>query len=139
MSYLVDTNVLSELRKGERCDPHVLRWFSTVAADEIFLSVLTIGEVRRGVERIRRRDTRSAHALEAWLRRLIAEHSDRILPIDKEVAEEWGRLGVPDPIPVIDGLMAATARVHGLTFATRNQKDVMRTGVPCVNPFSPTS
>ena len=139
MSYLVDANVLSELRKGERCDPHVLSWFSTVAADEIFLSVLTIGEVRRAVERIRRRDTRSAHALEAWLRRLIAEHSDRILPIDEEVAEEWGRLGVPDPIPVIDGLMAATARVHGLTFATRNQKDVMRTGVPCVNPFSPTS
>ena len=139
MSYLVDTNVLSELRKGERCDPNVLRWFSTVSADEIFLSVLTIGEIRRGVERIRRRDPRSARALEAWLRRLVAEHSDRILSIDEEVAEEWGRLGVPDPIPVIDGMMAATARVHGLTFATRNQKDVMRTGVPCVNPFSTAS
>ena len=139
MSYLVDTNVLSELRKGERCDPHVLRWFSSVSTDEIYLSVLTIGEIRRGVERIRRRDARSARALGAWLRRLIVEHSDRILPIDDAVAEEWGRLGVPDPIPVIDGLMAATARVHGLTFATRNQKDVMRTGVSCINPFSPTS
>lgn len=139
MSYLVDTNVLSELRKGERCDPNVLRWFSTVTADEIFLSVLTIGEIRRGVERIRRRDTRSARALEAWLRRLVAEHSDRILSIDEAVAEEWGHLGVPDPIPVIDGLMAATARIHGLTFATRNQRDVMRTGVPCINPFSPAS
>jgi toxin FitB len=102
------------------------------------LSVLTIGEIRRGVERIRRRDAKSARALEAWLRRLVAEHSDRILPIDEAVAEEWGRLGVPDPIPVIDGLLAATARVHGLTFATRNQKDVMRTGVPYVNPFAPT-
>ena len=139
MSYLIDTNVLSELRKGDRCNSHVSRWFSTVVTDEIFLSVLTIGEIRRGIERIRRRDTRSARTLEAWLRRLVAEHSDRILPIDEAVAEEWGRLGVPDPIPVIDGLLAATARVHGLTFATRNQKDVMRSGVPYVNPFSPIS
>jgi len=95
-----------------------------------------VGEIRRGVERIRRRDARSARVLEAWLRRLVAEHSDRILPIDDAVAEEWGRLNVPDPIPVIDGLMAATARVHGLTLATRNLKDIKRTGAACVNPFA---
>ncbi|HYV41741.1 MAG TPA: PIN domain-containing protein [Thermoanaerobaculia bacterium] len=86
------------------------------------------------IERIRRRDARSAR--EAWLRRLVAEHSDRILPIDDAVAEEWGRLNVPDPIPVIDGLMAATARVHGLTLATRNLKEIKRTGAACVNPFA---
>lgn len=136
MSYLVDTNVLSELRKGSRCDSRVARWFADVPADDVFLSVLVVGEIRQGVERIRRRDARSARTLETWLRRLVAEHSDRILPIDNVIAEEWGRLNVPDPVPVIDGLMAATARVHGLTLATRNVKDIRRTGVACVNPFA---
>ncbi len=136
MSYLIDTNVLSELRKGPRCDTRVAAWFADVPPEDVFLSVLAVGEIRRGVERIRRRDARSARVLEAWLRRLVAEHSDRILPIDDAVAEEWGRLNVPDPIPVIDGLMAATARVHGLTLATRNLKDIKRTGAACVNPFA---
>jgi toxin FitB len=136
LSYLIDTNVLSELRKRSRCDPRVARWFADVPPEDVFLSVLAVGEIRRGVERVRRRDARSARVLEAWLRRLVAEHSDRILPIDDAVAEEWGRLNVPDPIPVIDGLMAATARVHGLTLATRNLKDVKRTGVACIDPFA---
>jgi predicted nucleic acid-binding protein len=137
LSYLIDTNVLSELRKGERCDPNVSRWFASVHPEEVFLSVLAVGEIRSGIERIRRRDDRSARVLDTWLRRLLAEHSDRILPIDEAIAQEWGRLSVPDPIPVVDGLMAATARVHSLTLATRNLKDVGRTGVPCINPFSP--
>jgi predicted nucleic acid-binding protein len=136
LSYLIDTNVLSELRKGPRCDTRVAAWFADIPPENVFLSVLAVGEIRRGVERIRRRDARSARVLEAWLRRLVAEHSDRILPIDDAVAEEWGRLNVPDPIPVIDGLMAATARVHGLTLATRNLKDIKRTGAACVNPFA---
>jgi len=136
LSYLIDTNVLSELRKGPRCDRRVARWFADVPPDDVFLSVLAVGEIRRGVERVRRRDPRSARVLEAWLRRLVAEHSDRILPIDDAIAEEWGRLNVPDPIPVIDGLMAATARVHGLTLATRNLKDVKGTGVACIDPFA---
>jgi len=135
LSYLVDTNVLSELRKGRRCDPNVFRWFSAVSDEDVFLSVLVIGEIRRGIERIRRRDARSARSLDAWLRRLLAGHRDRILSVDEVIAEEWGRLNVPNPIPVVDGLMAATARVHGLTLATRNLRDVARTGVPCVNPF----
>ena len=135
MSFLVDTNVLSELRKGRRCDPRVSRWFSSIPDEQVFLSVLAVGEIRRGIERIRRRDTRSARALDAWLRRLLASHRDRILSVDEAIAEEWGRLNVPDPIPVVDGLLAATARVHGLTLATRNVKDVARTGIPCVNPF----
>lgn len=137
MSVLVDTNVLSELRKGGRCDPNVARWFAGIPPEEVFLSVLVVGEIRAGIERIRkRRDLRSARALEAWLRDVVDEHSDRILPVDQSVAEEWGRMSVPDPVSVIDDLMAATARVHGLTLATRNVKDVKRTGVPCVDPFA---
>jgi predicted nucleic acid-binding protein len=132
---LVDTNVLSELRKGRRCDPRVLRWFAQLPDRDIFLSVLTVGEIRRGIESIRRRDGRSARVLDAWLRKLMAGHRERILPVDESVAEEWGRLSVPDPVPVVDGLMAATAKIHGLTLATRNVRDVARTGVACVNPF----
>lgn len=136
MSYLIDTNVLSELRKGPRCDSRVAAWFAALPADEVFLSVLVVGEIRRGIEQIRRRDPRSARLLETWLRRVVVEHADRILPVDEAVADEWGRLSVPNPIPVIDGLMAATARGHGLTLATRNVKDIERTNVPFVNPFA---
>lgn len=135
MSYLVDTNVLSELRKGKRCHPGVAHWFDRLAAEDLFLSVLVVGEIRRGIERIRRRDARSARVLDTWLGKVTREHGDRILPVDQEVAQEWGRLNVPDPIPVVDGLMAATARVHGLTLATRNVRDVAKTGVDCVDPF----
>ncbi len=136
MSYLLDTNVISELRKGRRCDPGVAAWFAGIAADEIYLSALTIGEIRKGIESIRLRDSRSAAALETWLEELVTDQEDRILAIDRTVAEEWGRLAVPDPLPVVDGLLAATARVHRLTLATRNVKDVERTGVTCLNPFA---
>lgn len=138
MSYLIDISVLSELRKGRRCHPGVAAWFESVSSEEIFLSVLVVGEVRRGIERIRRRDRHAARNLETWLKRLVAEHRDRILSVDETIAEEWGHLEVPDPTPVVDGLMAATARVHGLTLATRNVRDVARTGAACVNPFNQT-
>jgi toxin FitB len=135
-SYLLDTNVIAELRKGRRADARMTAWLEPIEPDQIYLSVLTIGEVRRGIDSVRRRDAAAARALERWLRRLLAEHADRILPVDVAVAEEWGRLNVPDPVPVIDGLLAATARVHGLVLATRNVKDVHRTGVDLVNPFA---
>ena len=99
------------------------------------MSVLSIGEVRRGIEAIRRRDERSARKLDVWLARLRAEFATRILLVNEEIAETWGRLMVPDPLPVIDSLLAATAMVHGLTLVTRNVDDVRRTGVPFVNPF----
>ena len=137
MSYLIDTNVISELRKGSRCDPNVLRWFDTISDNDIYLSVLTAGEIRRGIERIRRRDPPSARVLEGWLDRLMGDYASHLLPVTHEIADEWGRLNVPDPIPVIDGLLAATARVHRLTLATRNVRDVEATGVACVNPFEP--
>lgn len=135
MTFLLDTNVVSELRKGSRAHARVRTWFASVELDEITLSVLTIGEIRRGIDGVRRRDPRSARALDRWLRRLVTEHQDRILPVDAAIAEEWGRLNVPDPLPVVDGLLAATAKVHGLTLATRNIDDVARTGVSVLNPF----
>lgn len=98
--------------------------------------VRSIGEIRRGIESVRRRDPVSAEALDRWLSDLVAESSERILAVDLRVAEEWGRLNVPDPLPVIDGLLAATARVHGLTLATRDIEDVGRTGISCVDPFA---
>ena len=135
MSFLVDTNVISELRKRDRCNEGVARWYEFCPADEIFLSALTIGEIRKGVERIRRRDARSAASIDSWLHRLVAEHHDRIIPVDHEIADEWGRLNVLDPLPVIDGLLAATAKVRGMTLVTRNIRDVEQTGVDALNPF----
>ena len=135
MSYLLDTNVISELRKGQRADRRLAGWFADLSDEDIFLSVLTVGELRRGVDNIQRRDRESASALNRWLRGLVESFRDRILVIDRAVAEEWGRMNVPNPLPVVDGLLAATAKVHGLTFVTRNTKHVARTGVSCLNPF----
>jgi len=131
----MDTNVISELRKRDRCDANVARWFDSCPAEEIYLSVLTIGEIRRGIECIRLRDPDAAAALDGWLQRVLAEHDDRILPVEHDAADEWGRLCVPDPLPVIDGLLAATAKVRGMTLVTRNIRDIERTGVSCFNPF----
>jgi predicted nucleic acid-binding protein len=136
LSYLLDTNVISELRKGERADPNVTSWFAGLADDEIFLSVLTIGEIRRGVESVRRRDPDAAASLDRWVASLGEAHGDRILPVDRAIAEEWGRLNVPDPLPVVDGLLAATANVLGLTLVTRNVADVRATGVDLLDPFA---
>jgi predicted nucleic acid-binding protein len=122
--------------QGERCNPGVAPWFAEASSSEIYLSVLTVGEIRKGIENIRRRDEATAVALEAWLSELVATHSDRILPVDEAIAEQWGRFNVPDPLPVLDSLLAATASIHGLTLVTRNLKDIQRTGVDCLNPFS---
>ncbi len=136
MSYLLDTNVISELRKGERADSKVTAWFAELADEEVFLSVLTIGEIRGGIESVRRRDPDSAAALDRWLALLSEAHGDRILPIDRAIAEEWGRMNVPDPLPVVDGLLAATARVQGLTLVTRNVADVEGAKVETFDPFA---
>lgn len=135
MGYLVDTNVLSELRKGQRCHVAVAEWFAAVDDDELFLSVLVIGELQRGADRIRRRDPKSADALNRWLGNVTATYADRILAITLPIARLWGSFGIPDPIPTVDGLLAATAVHHELTLATRNVKDIAPTGVLFVNPF----
>ena len=135
MSYLVDTNVISELRKGRRCHRAVADWWSALPRGSSYLSVLTIGELRRGVESIRRRDVASAIALERWLIHIMNLHEERILDVDREIAEEWARLDVPDPLPAVDGLLAATAKVRGLVLVTRNVADIARTGVAFLNPW----
>jgi predicted nucleic acid-binding protein len=134
VSWLLDTNVVSELRKGSRADPGVVRWASG-RQDDAWLSVLTVGEIRRGTELVRRRDAVAARYLDVWLEGLLGAFESRILAIDARVAEVWGRLNVPDPLPTVDALLAATALVHGLTFVTRNVKDVAGTGVRVLNPF----
>jgi len=136
LSYLLDTNVISELRKGERADANVIAWFAGIAEEEIFLSVLTIGEIRRGIESVRRRDPDAAAVLDRWLARLSEAQGDRILSIDRAITEQWGRMNVPDPLPVVDGLLAATARVLSLTLVTRNVADVNGTGVELLDPFT---
>jgi predicted nucleic acid-binding protein len=136
LSYLLDTNAISELRKGKRADANVTAWFADVADEEIFLSVLTIGEIRRGIESVRRRDPDSAAALDRWLNLVSEVHGDRVVPIDRAIGEEWGRMNVPDPLPVVDGLLAATARVRGLTLVTRNVADVEATGIESFDPFA---
>ena len=134
MSWLLDTNIVSELRKGERANPGVRAWFAEAAEGSLFTSVLVVGELRRGIESIRRRDVPSALALERWLAGLTDGFADRILPVNREVAEQWGSLNVPDPVPTVDGLLAATALVFRLTLVTRNTRDVARTGVPLLDP-----
>ena len=135
MSFILDTNIVSEARKGSRADTGVMSWLSSVAAEELYLSVLVVGEIRQGIEGLRRRDSVQADHLEVWLSGLRRSYGDRILPIDLEIAEEWGRMNAPDPISSRDGLMAATAKVKNMTFVTRNTSDVARTGVRLLNPF----
>lgn len=135
MTYLIDTNVISEMRKRDRMNAGVRSWFESVDADDFFLSVLVIGELRRGIERIRRRDLEPAERLDLWLDALLQTYETRILPVTPTIADRWGRLGVPDPVPAVDGLLAATALVHNLTLVTRNVDDVATTGVPVLNPF----
>jgi hypothetical protein len=134
VSFLLDTNVVAELRRPR---PHasVLAWFDSVEDADLSLSVLVVGEIEQGVARLRRRDPRQATAHEAWLQTLRRDFADRLLPVTEEIALEWGRLSAGDPLPAIDGLLAATALVHRLTLVTRNVSDFDRAGVRVLNPF----
>jgi toxin FitB len=134
--YLLDTNVASETRKGQRINPGVLAWFQSVAETDLFLSVLVLGEIRMGVERARPNDPSKAMALERWLGELEQQFGDRVLPVTAPVAHQWGRINALRPTSTVDGLLAATALVHDLTFVTRDVSDVAHTGVKLVNPFA---
>lgn len=134
--YLLDTNVLSELRKRERCHARVRQWFAAVEDDAVFLSVLVVGEVRRGIELIRRRDAVAARALDRWLRGLERRFEERILPVTVEICDRWGRIGLEQPLSPIDGLLAATALHHDLTLVTRNVAHAKRSGVDVLDPFA---
>ncbi|EKZ97765.1 twitching motility protein PilT [Cupriavidus sp. HMR-1] len=137
--YLVDTNIISEQRKRARANPGVLAFFEDAAANgrEIFLSVITLGELRRGVELKRfRGDHRQCHVLDDWVLAVHRRHTRNILGIDAQIVELWGHLSVPDTQNSLDKLIAATALVHGLTVVTRNVRDFANTGVRILNPFS---
>lgn len=138
MSYLIDTNVVSEVRKHSP-NPHVLAWYEQARTTELFLSVLTIGEIRLGIERLRGKDAAQADRLEQWLHGLQTAYADHIVGIDTETATEWGRISAPEPLPVIGGLLAACAKVRGWTLVTRNTADVARTGARLLNPFEPAA
>ncbi|WP_437306207.1 type II toxin-antitoxin system VapC family toxin [Sorangium sp. So ce388] len=137
MGFLIDTNVLSEMRKQARANSNVVRWSARNRASDLFLSALVIGEIRRGIEGVRARDPVQAGSLDTWLTTVVASFGPRILPVTVEIADVWGRLSVPDRLPEIDGLLAATAVVHNLVLVTRNTRDVARVGVRWINPFDP--
>jgi predicted nucleic acid-binding protein len=135
MSYLIDAGIISEVRKGARCDAHVSAWYASVADEDIFLSTLVLGEIRKGVELVRPRDSGKAEALERWLREVEAAFNGRVLGIDNAVSDQWGRMSAIRLLPAIDGLLAATALTNGLTLVTRNDRDVAGLGATVFNPF----
>lgn len=135
--WLLDTNVLSEARKRRRADPGVLAFLAAADPLYCYLPVQVLGEIRRGVERIRRRgDAMQAHLLEDWLLQLAADYANRILDFDHDCAEAWGALMAADPGHPVDAQIAAIAGLHGLTVVTRNTSDFAATGVATHNPFS---
>ena len=135
--FLLDTNILSELRRGQRCNPGVAAWFATVAATDLFVSVLTIGELHKGVALARqRRDYVQADNLDAWLGLLSSQFADHILPVDAAAALMWGQMYSIRNVPVIDGLLAATAKANHLTLVTHNIADVRGLGANLLNPFT---
>jgi toxin FitB len=135
LNYLIDTNIISEIRKRDRCHANVAAWYASIDDETIYLSVLVLGEIRRGIERVRPSDPSQAHALESWLNQLTKSYADRILPVDQPVADAWGRMNAVRPLSTVDALLAATAKVNGMTLVTRNSSDVVGLGVPVLNPF----
>ncbi|HKW02942.1 MAG TPA: type II toxin-antitoxin system VapC family toxin [Vicinamibacterales bacterium] len=135
MSFLLDTNVVSELRRGDAANPGVIKWFDDQSPRELFLSAITVGEIRQGIEQLRARDARQSMFLDRWLKGLVEFYEDRLLYVDGDVAEEWGRMRARRGAPVVDALIAATARVHDLTIVTRNMRDFRVLGVRVLNPW----
>ena len=137
--YLLDTNVISELRKHERANPGVLAFFQGLVDEQarVYLSVLTLGELRRGVDLIRYRgDLAQAASLEQWLGRVVEEYAERILDFGQDEALLWGRLRVPHHENAIDKQIAATALINDLTLVTRNTRDFATTGAKLFDPFT---
>ena len=139
MSFVLDTNIVSEACKGSRAYVGISRWFSSIAAEDLYLSVLVAGEIRQSIEGLRRRDQIQTDHLGVWISGLRRRYADRILPMDLEIAEEWGCTNAPDHISSRDGLMAATSKVRNITLVTRNTADVARTGVHLLNLFDHSS
>jgi hypothetical protein len=136
VNVLVDTNVVSELKRGRHANPRVLAWFSTVPKECVFTSVIVLGEVRRGIELVARRDKPQAEALERWYASVRARLENRVLVVDEPIMMVWSKISAPNMLPAYDGLIAATALVHGMTVVTRNALDYRRAGVDVINPWS---
>jgi predicted nucleic acid-binding protein len=136
VKFLLDTDVISEIRKRDRAHPNVVRWVARTAVEEIGTSVLVLAEIRRGIELKRRSDPQQAKSLDGWFSQMRMRLGERVLPVDEPVAEAWALPGIPNPLPLIDGLLAATAKVHGLTLVTRNVADVAVADVLVLDPFS---
>jgi len=137
--YLVDTDVISEIRKGEKADAGVREFFEVASREAVplYLSVVTVGELRTGVERLRHRgDVQQSELLDRWLQQVTKTYADAILPLDEEIAHVWGRLRVPNPENPLDKQIAATALIHDLTVVTRNTEHFAPTGVKLKNPSS---
>ena len=133
--YLLDTNIISEIRKGPRCHPNVAAWYSNLEEESLYLSVLVLGEIRKGIEGLRGRDAWKANELDLWLEQLQTSFQSQILPVDIAISQEWGLLSSLHTVPVIDGLLAATATANGLVFVTRNTQDFADLGIQLLNPF----
>lgn len=139
LMYLIDTNVISEIRKGEKSNAGVRQFFNAAVTQNtlLYVSAITIGELRRGVDLITHRgDSVQAKLLENWLNAILQQYQDHILGIDSDVALLWGKLRVPDAQHALDKLIAATALIYDLTVVTRNVKDFEHTGVRLLNPFT---
>ena len=135
VKYLLDTNIISEIRKGPRCHPNVAAWYSNIEEESLYLSVLVLGEIRKGIEGLRDRDAGKANELDLWLEQLQTSFQSQILPVDTAISQEWGRLSSLHTVPVIDGLLAATATAHRLVLVTRNTRDFADLGIHLLNPF----
>lgn len=135
MKYLLDTNVLSEVRKGSNTHPAVRKWWSETDFLEIHVSVMVLGEIRQGVERLRGKNPQKAQEIERWLQSMTNTLGARLLVVNHKIADVWGRMGVKRTLPLVDSILAATAVAHELTLVTRNTKDIQDTGVSYLNPF----
>lgn len=133
---LLDTNVLSETRRRNP-DTRVTSWLEGLEPETVCISVLTLGELVRGLTLLTRRDPRASRNLQSWIEQIRADYAESLVQVDAAIAEEWGRLSAIRPMQTVDGLIAATASVHGMTLATRNVRDFADTGIALVNPWEP--